>query len=98
MNPSDPASPQALLTIDEVAGWLRCSVKSIRRRVRDGLLHPVPAATRRLLFRQAEVAALLTPGGINPPAPPPPDQPADPDLAVAEGVRDFIRNLTGTTL
>ncbi|MEK7414642.1 MAG: helix-turn-helix domain-containing protein [Planctomycetota bacterium] len=50
-----------LLTIDEVAARLRCSVKSIRRRVLDGRLHPVQAATNRLLFKRADVEALQAP-------------------------------------
>ncbi len=55
--------PDGLLTIDEVAVLLRCSTKTIRRRVRDGRLPFITAASNRLLFRRSDLAALLSPDG-----------------------------------
>lgn len=52
-----------LLFIEEVAILQRCSTKTIRRRVRDGLITPVPSLTNRLLFRRADLAPYLPPDG-----------------------------------
>jgi len=66
VNNAGTTSQPELLTIEEVAEQLRCSVKSIRRRVHDGSLHPIRAATTRLLFRQADITALLASGEPGP--------------------------------
>lgn len=57
-----------LLTIDEVATILRCSTKTIRRRVSEGRLPSVRAASNRLLFRQSDLAAFLSPDGPGQPS------------------------------
>jgi excisionase family DNA binding protein len=50
-----------LLTIDEVAAYLRCSTKSIRRRVSEGRLLAIRTVSHRLLFRRCDIAAFLDP-------------------------------------
>lgn len=62
MRPQDVFSHDFLL-IDEVAALLRCSTKTIRRRIHDGRLPVIKAASNRLLFRRADIAALLSPDG-----------------------------------
>jgi excisionase family DNA binding protein len=55
--------PLDLLVIDEVAALLRCSTKTIRRRVHEGRLKYITAASNRLLFRRVDIAALLSSEG-----------------------------------
>lgn len=81
-----------LLTIEEVAEQLRCSVKSIRRRVHDGRLQPIRAATTRLLFRQADIAALLASGE---PGPTSSTCRIDDDRRAADGIGALAHDLAG---
>ena len=47
---------QPLLTAEEVAGILRCSVHTVRRRVQEGRLRPVREGARApLRFTDSEV-------------------------------------------
>lgn len=79
-----PSLP-ALLTVAEVADLLRCSDRSIRRRVKDGLLHPLRPASNRLLFQRAEIEALMSPTlGIPGPALPTSAHATGPSLDAAE--------------
>lgn len=55
--------PDGLLTINEVADLLRCSTKTIRRRIRDGRLRVITAATNRLLFRYSDLVAYVSSNG-----------------------------------
>lgn len=51
-----------LLTIGEVAARLRMSEKSVRRRIKDGVIHPAPTGGRLVRISSDEVLR-LTAGG-----------------------------------
>lgn len=53
-----PSSEKQLLTVDEVAGALRLSRRTVYQMVRDGELVAVKFG-RRTLFRQATIDALI---------------------------------------
>ena len=55
------ARSSSFLTVDDVATWLRCSTKSIRRRVRNHRLPAVRGPSGRLLFDRLAVLATLRP-------------------------------------
>jgi excisionase family DNA binding protein len=60
----EPDQPQApvLLTIGEVAARLRMSEKSVRRRIKDGIIHAAPTGGRLVRISSDEVLR-LTAGG-----------------------------------
>ncbi len=76
VEPLGPSTRQAanalpFLTVDDVATWLLCSTKSIRRRVHDHRLPAVRGPGGRLLFDRHAVMAALRPAsddGANVPA------------------------------
>lgn len=56
-----PAAPSDLMTVDEVASYLRTSRQSVYDRVHSGALAPCRDG-RRLLFRRALIDAYLDGG------------------------------------
>jgi excisionase family DNA binding protein len=59
--PDQPLTP-VLLTIDEVAARLRMSAKSVRRRIKDGVIRAAPTGGRLVRISSDEVLR-LTAGG-----------------------------------
>lgn len=60
--PAPAANAPELLRIGEAAALLRCSVRTIRARVADGTLAAYRMENgQTLLFRRADLLALLTP-------------------------------------
>jgi len=59
------ADGDELLTIDDIANWLRCSTKSIRRHVHAGRLPALRGPGGRLLFDQQAVRDALRPATDN---------------------------------
>ena len=82
-----------LLTIDEVANLLRCSVKKIRRRVEGGDVPAFRLADRGpWLFRRDDVLRQLTPVPVASSSLPTGSGPRTPPTAV-----DWVTGLTGAT-
>ena len=67
-----PATEPEHLTLKEVAGWLRCSQRTLERLIEDGSLPVIRLSERRLIFRLADLRAWLaqrTRGRIEPSKP-----------------------------
>ena len=56
--PDQPPAP-VLLTIGEVAARLRMSAKSIRRRIKDGVIHVAPTGGRLVRISSNELLRLM---------------------------------------
>jgi len=94
---SPPLAPTAshpdLLTIDEVAAFLRCSVRTVRRRVNGGDIPAFRLANSGpWLFRRDDVLRQLTPVPIASSSLPTGSDPRTPSTAV-----DWVTGLTGSS-
>jgi predicted DNA-binding transcriptional regulator AlpA len=55
-----PPEPDPLLTADEVARRLRCSIRTIQRYVAQGLLpEPIRLSAQKCLWRETAILAFL---------------------------------------
>ena len=52
----DPNNLPVLLTVAEVAGWLRCSVVTVRRRIKRGELPAAKVGPRVMVHRRTVLA------------------------------------------
>jgi excisionase family DNA binding protein len=64
-DPKTPARP-TLHTIEEVAKELRVSTKTVRRRIRDGIIRTVPIGGRLVRISSDELRRLLSGPGLEP--------------------------------
>jgi hypothetical protein len=62
-NPQHDGALEKFLTRRELASRWRCSGETVKRRQRDGLLHPIYLSARKVIYRLTEIQSLEAAGG-----------------------------------